>query len=64
MAGIKRGLGDQRVRMREIVSGRNVEAGFIPEEGKPQQRRVQQKNDDKDQGIKPPEREFRQFVSS
>src|SRR5579871_3180408 len=64
MSRIKRGLGNQSVRMREIVSGRNIEAGFVPEEGKPQERRVQQKNDDKDQRVKSPEREFRQFVSS
>src|SRR6476646_5000353 len=52
------------MRMGEIVCGWKVEAGFIPEKGKPQQRRVQQKNDDKDQRIKAPEREFRLFVSS
>ena len=63
MAGIKRGPGDQSVRMHEIVRGRNVETGFVPEKGKAQQRRVQQKNDDKDQRIKAPEREFRLFVS-
>src|SRR5580765_3467744 len=34
MASIKRGPGDQRMRMHEIVSGRNVEAGFVPEKGK------------------------------
>ena len=63
MSRIKRGLGNQRVRMREVVRGRNVEAGFVPEEGKPQQWRVQQKNDDKDQRVKASERELRQFVS-
>jgi len=50
--------------MRQIVRGRNVKAGFIPEKGKAQQRRVQQKNDDKDQRIESAEREFRQFASS
>ena len=45
-------------------SNQNVEAGFVPEEGKPQQRRVQQKNDDKDQRVNAPEKEFRPFVSS
>src|SRR6185312_6899873 len=40
MAGIKRGLGDERVRMGEVVRGRDVKAGFIPEKGKPQQRRM------------------------
>ena len=58
MARIKRGPGDQSVRMHEIVSGGNVETGFVPEKGKAQQRRVQQKNDDKDQRVKSPEREL------
>jgi hypothetical protein len=49
--------------MHEIIRGRNIEAGFIPEEGESQQRRVQQKDDDKDQRVKPPERELFQFVS-
>lgn len=64
MSGIKRGLGDESVSMRQIVCGRNIEPGFIPEEGKPQERRVQQKNDDKDQRVKSPERELWRFVSS
>ena len=63
MSCIKRGLSDQSVRMRQIVSGRNVEAGFVPEEGQPQQRRVQQKDNDKDQRVKSPERELWQLVS-
>ena len=63
MSRIKRGLGDQRVRMRQIVSGRNIEAGFVPEEGKPQEWRVQQKNNDKDQWVNASERELWRFVS-
>ena len=63
MSRIKRGLGDERVRMRKVIGGRNVEAGFIPEKGKPQQRRVQQKNDNKDQRVKASERELWGFVS-
>src|SRR5205807_3777659 len=64
MARVKRGLGDQSVRMPEIVSGRNVEAGFVPEKRKPKQRRVQQKNDDKNQRVNASERELWQSVSS
>ena len=63
MSRIKRGFGDQRVRMRKVVGGRNVEAGFIPEEGKPQEWRVQQKNNDKDQRVNASERELWRFVS-
>jgi hypothetical protein len=63
MPRIERGLGDERVRMREVVRSRNVKAGFIPEEGKPQQWRVQQENNDKDQRINAPERELWHFVS-
>ena len=63
MPRIERRLGDERVRMREVVRSRNVEAGFIPKKGKPQEWRVQQKNNDKDQRVNALERELWQFVS-
>ena len=55
MSGIERGLGDERVRMDEIIRCRNVETGFIPEKWKPQQRCVQQENGDKDHRKDPSE---------
>jgi hypothetical protein len=63
MPRIERGLGDERVRVREVVRSRNVEAGFIPKEGKPQQWRVQQENNDKDQRVDASKRELWHFVS-
>jgi hypothetical protein len=49
--------------MREIVGCGNIETGFVPEKGKTQQGRVQQKNDDKDERKKSLEREFVEPVS-
>lgn len=50
MAGINRGHRDHGVELDQIVGGRNVIAGFIPEEGKPQQRGVKNKDCGKDDG--------------
>jgi hypothetical protein len=41
--------------MDQVIRGRDVEAGFVPEKGKAQQRRVHQKNRDKDQWKDPSE---------
>jgi len=38
------------MKVNQVVNGGNVKAGFIPEEGKPQQRRVKEKAGDEDAG--------------
>jgi hypothetical protein len=55
MAGIERSHGDYGMGMHQIIRCWDVETGFVPEEGKAQQRRVYQENDDKDQRKDPSE---------
>ena len=48
MSGIERGPGDYRVGVNQVLRGRDVEAGFIPEKREAQQRRVHQETDYED----------------
>ena len=50
------------MRMRQIIRGGHVEAGFIPEKRQRQQRSVRDENRDKDQRKDASERKFRQPV--
>src|SRR5215469_5406476 len=50
MSGVDRAVRDQRVIVSQVVSGGNVIAGFIPEEGQPQQGQMKTENGDKDEG--------------
>ena len=47
------------MKVGQVICGRNVETGFIPEEGQAQQGRVQQENDGKNQRKNSPEGELR-----
>src|SRR5215472_2173251 len=50
MSGVDRAVRDQRVIVSQVVSGGNVIAGFIPEEGQAQQGQMKNENGNKDEG--------------
>ena len=50
MSRIHRGPGDHGMEMDQVPGGGNVIASFIPEEGKPQKRGMEDENPDEDDG--------------